>query len=353
MNTSLLQAGIGEDSAAFYQGPIAHLMVLAHFVQKTTRQKLSQDPASDRSNLAHDACISLLAQQDCSPGELAATLGISKQACSKTIRELEDQGLLARRQNPADSRSSVLSLTVTGRQRQQDSHEVTREVYQRFATDVGGERLRRLVEILEKLRGHLGVELSSAAAGRLSNNNGSTSLNLLLSGFNNHFRQTLMTSLGDRGFASLKQSYGEVLGLLNREQRRIQYIASVIGVSKQAIAAIAADLEQAGYITRDPDPVDRRQVILRLTPQGEELLRESTASVRDLEASIREILGENDFRLMDDTLHAMYLQVAEHYDVTSVLPAKIQRISEYLLAELGVAGVRSLTQHLMTITRGK
>ena len=51
MNTSLLQAGIGEDSAAFYQGPIAHLMVLAHFVQKTTRQKLSQGPASDRSPL--------------------------------------------------------------------------------------------------------------------------------------------------------------------------------------------------------------------------------------------------------------------------------------------------------------
>ena len=143
------------------------------------------------------------------------------------------------------------------------------------------------------------------------------------------------------------------MGLLNREERKIQYIASVIGVSKQAIAATAAELEQAGYITREPDPGDKRQVILCLTPRGRRLLNESVASVRSLEASMKDLLSDDEYRLMDDTLAAMYLQVAEHYDTASVLPAKMQKISEYLLAELGVAGVRLLTKHLVTMTRGE
>lgn len=355
MNT-LIDAGIGEYRGGFYQGPIAHLMVVAHFVQKSTMDKLTAGQPCEKWNLAHEGYLSLLADEDHSPGELAERLGIRKQACSKTLKQLEALGLVARRKNPGDSRSSLMSLTDKGLQLRQDSIRASNEIYRHFATDVDAERMQQLVEILAGLRAKLGIELERRGAPEPGPRNAcdrSKSLNLLLPGLVSHFRQALMTSLSDKGFEDLKFSFSPILGLLNHEERKIQYIASVIGVSKQAIASTAADLEGAGYITRKPDPFDKRQIVLSLTSRGRDLLKESVVSVRSLEASVKDLLSDDEFQLMDDTLATLYLQVAEHYDTASVLPAKIQQISEQLLAELGVAGVRVLTRHLMTITGGK
>lgn len=351
-----IHTGISKQGSSFYQGPIAHLMVITHFVQKSTLDTLEKDASCEKWNLAHESYIALLEEDDYSPGELAARLGITKQACSKTIKQLETQGLIERRRNPGDSRSSLLSLTEKGLRLRRNSIRAADEIYRHFATEVDADSMRQLVGILGKLRSKLGLELESyriPEPGTRITGEKPTSLNMLLPGLVNHFRQTLLASLSEKGFAGLKFSFSPVLGLLNHEERKIQYIASIIGVSKQAIASTAADLEQAGYITRRPDPGDKRQIILKLTERGRHLLDESVASVRSLEATIKELLSDSEFRLMDDTLATMYLHVAEHYDAASLLPTKIQQISEYLLAELGVAGVRSLTKHLMTITGGK
>lgn len=344
---------IGELSGVLYQGPVAHLMVVAHYVEKNALEKVRQSEHCGQLNLSDQSCLALLAAQDYSPGELAAQLGISRQACSKTIGALAGQGLIARRRNPVDSRSSVLSLTDGGRQWLQDRAAVALDIYREFAGEVGEERLGKLVELLAQVSRQLGFEAATYSARASVAADLSAGLNLLLPALVSQMKQMLARSLSEKGFVGLKPSFGQVLGLLQREERRIQYIASVIGVSKQAIAATAADLELAGYITRTPDPGDRRQVVLRLTLQGQHLLSESVASVRALEATIKNSLGEREYRLLDDTLAELYLQVAGHYDAANVLPAKIQKISEYLLAELGVAGVRTLARHLATMTRGE
>jgi DNA-binding MarR family transcriptional regulator len=346
-------ANISEYQRSLYRGLIAHLMVVTHFAQKTTVDRLLEGERYSKSSLAYEGSIAALAGTDHSPGELAIKLGISKQACSKSIKALEAQGLVARRKNPGDSRSSLLSLTDDGRRLLQDRAEATAQIYQQFSAQVGAERMQQLIGVLEKVCRELDVELPSyPAPAPVKAAVRPTPLNVLLPTLDKHFRQTLFMSLSDLGFRGLRPSFGQVLGLISREGRRIQYIASVIGISKQAVAAIAADLERAAYITREPDPDDKRQIILRLSPLGAQLLSESVTSVRSLEATIAGMLSEAEYQLLDDTLASLYLQVAEHYDTANVLPAKIQQLSEYLLAELGVAGVRSLTQHLMTITRG-
>jgi DNA-binding MarR family transcriptional regulator len=352
----LTDANISEYQRSLYRGLIPHLMVITHFVQKRTMEKLAEGQRYDKLNLAYAGYISALAEGDFSPGELATKLGISKQACSKSIKELAARGLVARRKNPGDSRSSLLSLTDHGRRLILDGGEVAAEIYRQFADQVGVERMQQLVEVLETLCRALEIEppndpaLASAHAGTAGVR--PTRLSMLLPKLNTYFRRSLLTSLSGLGFRGLKPSFGQVLGMISREGRRIQYIASVTGVSKQAVAVTAADLEHAGYITREPDPDDRRQVILRLSPSGTQLLSESVAGVAALDASIRRMLSDEEYRLLDDTLAEIYLEVAEHYDTANVLPAKIQKISNYLLAELGVDGVRSLTQHLITITRG-
>lgn len=339
------------------QGLIAHLMVITHFVQKSTMDKLLSKQHYTKLSLAYVGYISLLAQKDYSPGELAAKLEISKQACSKTLKELENLGLIGRRKNPEDSRSSLLSLTEKGKALLQDGSRATAEIHQHFADSVGSKQMQRLCNTLEKLCRAWELDIDASAFQVLKEQPGEIEekpvrINLFLIRLNDYLRHALFTALSQQGFHGLKPSQGQVLGLLNREERRVQYIASVIGVSKQAVAAMAADLEESAYITRKPDPDDKRHVILSLSPLGKKLLSSAEAHVRKLEASIKEVLSDEEYTRLDETMAALYFVVAEHFDTASVLPAKIQQLSEFVLSELGVSGARTLAQHLMTITRG-
>ncbi|NHO64590.1 MarR family transcriptional regulator [Aestuariicella hydrocarbonica] len=362
-NISRADTHLDKDLGLTSQGLVAHLIAVTHFVQKSTQDRLMASQRYEKLSLSYEGYISLLAEQDHSPGELAAKLGISKQACSKVIRELETLDYIERRKHPQDSRSSLLSLSAKGRQLLQDGVQHMVELQHEFASKVGEERLQELIGLLEALCRIRKIELPELRvlestmdgehAGSDAFKSGSTRLNQLSSVLNREFRRALFTSLSDKGFQGLRANLGQVLGLISQEGQKIQYIASVTGVSKQAVAVTAAELEQQGYIVREPDPTDKRQVILRLSPLGSELLVEILASVRELEASIHKALGDDKYRALEETLATLYLEVAAQHGSMGALPGKIRQLSEELLAELGAAGAYALAQRLMTITRGK
>lgn len=348
---------ISEMKPAGYQGLITHLMVVTHFAQKNTLDKLMASERYEKLSLAYVGYISLLAEGDFSPGELAAKLNVSKQVCSKVIRELQKLDLIERRKNPQDNRSSVLSLTGKGWQLLQDGLEATNGILQQFTELLGATRLEKLTGVLEKLCENFAIELPSQQAleqiGKKSSGINPSRLNAMLAKLNRFFRQRLMRELTENGFQGVKSSYGQVLGSISREPKRIQYIASILGISRQAVAVSAAELEQLGYVIREPDPLDKRQIILHLSPLGKQLMQESGARVAALEESIKAMLTKAEFQLLDEALASLYFDIAEQFDTPNVLRAKIQQLSEYLLEELGVTGAHALAQQLITITRGK
>ena len=244
-------AQISEIPQAGYQGLITHLMVVTHFAQKNTLDKLLASERYEKLSLAYEGYISLLAEGDCSPGELAVRLAVSKQVCSKSIRELEKLDLIERRKNPQDSRSSVLSLSPKGLQLLRDGLEATHEMHQQFAEQLGDDRMDQLTQVLLKLCRQLGIELPSFRTleqiGHKLSGVEPSQLNAVLAKLNSYFRRTLLQSLVEKGFQGLKSSFGQVLGSISREPRRIQYIASILGISRQAVAVSAAELEQLGF----------------------------------------------------------------------------------------------------------
>lgn len=333
------------------------LMVVTHFVQKQTLERLKQNRGYEKLSLAYVDYISLLAERDRSPGELAEQLGISKQACSKMLRELEALELTERRVNPQDSRSSVLSLSPDGIALLRDGVEAANGVQARLAALVGATELERVHEVLDRLCAALGIERSPRLAleDRLAARTGSrpTRLTVLLPRLSENLRQRLAAAVKAQGFTDLRPGIGQVLGVVGREGRRLQYIATLLGVSKQAVAATAAELEQQGYAIRETDPQDQRQVILSLSPRGRELIRAIVASVQDVEAVIRSALDEADHRFLNEAMSVLYAGIAGHYDGASVLRSRIQQLSKQLLDELGSTGARALAQQLMSMTRGR
>jgi DNA-binding MarR family transcriptional regulator len=219
---------------------------------------------------------------------IAGELAISKQACSQLANLAEAAGYLERRSNPQDQRSKLVALTARGRLLVEQGVRIILESESDYAVLVGPGSYRRFTAALATLYRGLGLPAHSDPAlfARASQSVGV----LPLVGV--RIQRELMEATIARGHAGLRMSHGQVLPLIGPEGGRAHEIARVQRVSRQAINATTRDLEGLGYLRREPDPRDRRGVVLRLTSRGETLIADSVAALDGLELLFRGILGE-------------------------------------------------------------
>lgn len=78
----------------------------------------------------------------------------------------------------------------------------------------------------------------------------------------------IQTGLAERGFADLRPVHGFAFARLAGAPATTAQLAEHLGITKQATAELVAYLEQTGYLTRTPDPRDRRARLLVLTEHG-------------------------------------------------------------------------------------
>ena len=76
--------------------------------------------------------------------ELAARLGVSKQAAGKTIANLEKQGYVERTASPTDARAKIVHLTVRGVEFLELSARAFDEIQTEWAEAIGEQRLTEL-----------------------------------------------------------------------------------------------------------------------------------------------------------------------------------------------------------------
>ncbi len=331
-----------------HPGVLAEVMMAAHYVQKGAMEALTKSSGYESLSIVYADYFTRLTIRDHSPGELAEAIGISKQLCSKTIRELEDRKLIERRPNPADSRSRLLSLSAEGHRLNLDGARAADATLRELEDSIGADVLRQIATILEKLCENLALpvfDLPEQVAPRR--------LNLLLPTLAAYIRKRLGAAIWDQGFDRFGVSAGHVFGVIGPGTSQIRSIASILGISKQAVALAAAELDRLGYIIRLPDPADGRQLVLGLSPRGQELVAAGERSVKAIEDSFKALLGTNEYRRLEDAMAVWYEKVAELYDPAQALKSKVERISGELLTDLGPAGARALADQLMTLTQGK
>ena len=73
-------------------------------------------------------------------GEIAANLGVTSQAVSKSVRELEALGYVSRSADPNDARVRRVALTARGRDAVEAAREIREHLNSRFASALGDER---------------------------------------------------------------------------------------------------------------------------------------------------------------------------------------------------------------------
>jgi DNA-binding MarR family transcriptional regulator len=82
-------------------------------------------------------------------------------------------------------------------------------------------------------------------------------------------------------------------------------IVARMGLSKQAVQQLIAELEADGILRRDPDPADGRGKVVRYTEAGLAAQRDAARVKRAIERRMRDRMGAADFDRLFDLLKAV------------------------------------------------
>ncbi|MBV9002316.1 MAG: MarR family transcriptional regulator, partial [Solirubrobacterales bacterium] len=92
----------------------------------------------------------------------------------------------------------------------------------------------------------------------------------LLRGARGAYGQAIRRELGDRGIDDMPPNGPFVIGGLGNQGQPLGALVRQLRVTKQAASELIDTLVVRGYISRTPDPDDRRRVNATLTDRGHE-----------------------------------------------------------------------------------
>ncbi len=279
-----------------------HLIGVARHLQLRMMHTLMQECGHSELRLGFAPYITLIGSQGRRLSGLAEVLGISRQACNQAVRQLEQAGYVSSEPDPADRRARQLVLSNNGRRLRRDGVRILRKLDAEFTLLAGS------AEVEDATRS-LGMIYQSLSLGLRSDNEPRvlySGMGGLLPRLSDYTLHRLMQLTRQRGHPQLRLCHGQVLTLIGPGGGRIQQMATIQDVSKQAISAIATELEALGYLARETDTADARQVLLHFTAQGERLIADSVASVADLESEFAAITGHAAMHRLRSTLHTLY-----------------------------------------------
>ena len=119
-------------------------------------------------------------------------------------------------------------------------------------------------------------------------------------------RDRMLTGLHERGFTDLVAAHLDVFQYPGPENQRPLQLATQTRMTKQALNYLLGQLEQLGYLTREPDDNDQRSKRVRLTRRGHAAVKAIREIVKDVETEWEHQLGARKFAQLRDLLSQLY-----------------------------------------------
>jgi DNA-binding MarR family transcriptional regulator len=119
-------------------------------------------------------------------------------------------------------------------------------------------------------------------------------------------RDRMLAGLHERGFTDLVAAHLDVFQYPGPENQRPLQLASQTRMTKQALNYLLGQLQQLGYLTREPDDNDQRSKRIRLTPKGHAAITAIREIVQDVETEWEHQLGPRKFAQLRDLLMQLY-----------------------------------------------
>jgi DNA-binding MarR family transcriptional regulator len=119
-------------------------------------------------------------------------------------------------------------------------------------------------------------------------------------------RDRMLAGLHKRGFTDLVAAHLDVFQYPGPENQRPLQLATQTRMTKQALNYLLGQLEQLGYLTREPDNADQRSKRIRLTPKGHAAIKAIREIVQDVETEWEQQLGPRKFAQLRNLLTQLY-----------------------------------------------
>ena len=117
--------------------------------------------------------------------------------------------------------------------------------------------------------------------------------------------EDLHRALETQGFAGISPMHGFALQAIGPDGASVSEMGRRLGVTKQAAGKTVRSLEEAGLVTRDTDPRDRRAVTVTWTARGEALLALSADHFELMKQHLVSELGAESVETMCRGLEAL------------------------------------------------
>jgi DNA-binding MarR family transcriptional regulator len=312
-----------------------HLIGLTRYMQTRLMHTLTEARGHRALRLNFEPFITLVGSRGAGMTELAEILAVSKQAVNQAVNQVEAAGYVERVADPSDGRARRVQLTALGRKLMADGSELLHTVLAEFEAKLGERQLLEFSRMLGALHSGLALRGLRTTADTVDS---AMLLGALLPRISDHIMQRLMELTRASGHPGLKMSFQQVLIMLGPEGGSIRDMARVQGVSKQAISAIVAELEQLAYVQRLTDPRDARQVVVSLTSAGIALLQDSASSVVELEQEFSAILGTQGLKKLKEFAADLYAALHLEEEVLGPSPERendLTALARRLMHQLG------------------
>ncbi|NIJ41193.1 DNA-binding MarR family transcriptional regulator [Parvibaculum indicum] len=127
-------------------------------------------------------------------------------------------------------------------------------------------------------------------------------LMIRLSGLLFWFDESLQASLAKAGYRPVTRTQSMFLLCLAAGENRPSRLATMLGVSRQAVSHVIAELSRRGLITLAVDPEDARGRIVEYSDGADDLRQAAHIAVSELEKLLRRRIGADAFKSLREGL---------------------------------------------------
>jgi DNA-binding MarR family transcriptional regulator len=118
-------------------------------------------------------------------------------------------------------------------------------------------------------------------------------------------QQLLAEELARRGFADLRPALLAVAQHVGADGTRITELAARAWLTKATVVHAVDELERLGYVTRTPDPTDRRAKLVITTARGREAEQVAREAIADIRHAWAELIGHEEMDALEDGLRQL------------------------------------------------
>jgi DNA-binding MarR family transcriptional regulator len=136
-----------------------------------------------------------------------------------------------------------------------------------------------------------------------------TDLGVLAAQVLDGFQRELFGRLAELGHERLRPRHGAVMAYLELTGSRASALSERSGQHKQVIGTLVDELEKLGYVTRQPDPADRRAKLIVPTELGRLEIGQAGTIIAEIEGRFARKVGADRFAEFRD----VFEEVARDY----------------------------------------